>query len=166
MKGTLSSRTATVLLLSATLTVQACGTSTAPPLPTTAQLHIQAVFASAPSIATLVVIVTAPDIPSPGLVFNLEVSGGTASGTITVPTGSDRLFSVSAYDAANVKTHAGSKTVTVQQGSNPPLAITLTPLAGAQPITVTFSSFSVSVSPTTATVAVGEIGRASCRERV
>jgi hypothetical protein len=148
-----AARARSAVLLVAALTVHGCTGSTAPPPRRTAQLNLQAVF-SAAVIATLVVVVTAPDIADPGLVFNLEVSNGTASGTFDVPTGSNRLLSVSAYDASNVKTHAGSKTVNVQPGSNPTLSITLTPLAGAQPITVTFSSFVIGVSPATASIAV------------
>lgn len=48
-------------------------------------------------VAVVVVEVTAPDIETP-LAFNLDVVDGTASGTITVPAGSDRTITVTASD--------------------------------------------------------------------
>lgn len=141
--------------LAAVTLLVACERPTSPPVKTgMAQLHIQAAV-SAPTVVMLVVTITAADIPSPGLVFNLDVVGGTASGSLSVPAGSDRLINVAAYDAAHLKTHTGSKTVSVQAGTNPSVAITLTPLAGDQPITVTFSSYTVAVTPAAASVAVG-----------
>jgi alpha-tubulin suppressor-like RCC1 family protein len=107
------------------------------------------------AISTLVITVSAPDLPAP-LTFNLEVVNGTASGTLKVPPGAARLVEVDAYDTAGEITHEGSKTVDVARGSNPPLFITLMPKAGQVPITITVGNYSVVISPGSAALAVGE----------
>ena len=97
-------------------------------------------------IATLVVTVTASDIAVP-LVFNLTVSNGTASGTIKVPAGLSRTIAVTAMDAEGDTTHDGSVTIDVKPGPNPPVQIRLAPRPGQLPITVTFGSYGVVVTP-------------------
>ena len=106
-------------------------------------------------IATLVVTVTASDIAVP-LVFNLTVSNGTASGTIKVPAGLSRTIAVTAMDAEGDTTHDGSVTIDVKPGPNPPVQIRLAPRPGQLPITVTFGSYGVVVTPASATIAVGQ----------
>jgi hypothetical protein len=103
--------------------------------------------------ATIVADVTAPDIPTM-LVFNIPIVNGSATGTITVPAGSNRTITLRAYDAGGVETHNGSVTVTILPGTNPSMAIILTPLTGDLPITVTLGTVSVSVTPTSATLSV------------
>ncbi len=107
------------------------------------------------SVAMVVVEVTATDIPTP-LVFTIPTVNGVAAGPIRVPAGSNRTITLHAYDAGGVETHTGSVTLTIRSGTNQPIAIVLTPLTGDVPITVTLGSFSVTVGPTTATVAVGD----------
>ncbi|HUL49844.1 MAG TPA: Ig-like domain-containing protein [Gemmatimonadales bacterium] len=102
-------------------------------------------------VATVIVDVTAPDIPTP-LVFNIPIINGTASGTITIPAGSNRTISIQAFDAGGVETHSGTTTVNVQAGTNTSLSIVLTPLTGQLPITATLGSYVVGVAPTSATV--------------
>jgi hypothetical protein len=103
-------------------------------------------------IATLVVEVTAADISSP-LVFNLVSSNGVATGTIKVPPGTARTFTVRAFDSSGAITHEGSATVDVVPGdNNPPLNISLGPRSGHVPVTVTFGAASVIVDPASATV--------------
>src|ERR1051325_234043 len=134
--------------------VAACeGEPTPPPTSPPAQLHLTAVVGAA-TITNIVVTVSAADI-SPSLVYNFPVANGVATGTLTVPTGSDRQFRISAFDAAGVETHRADTTITVQSGSNPPLAVTLTPLTGSQPIVVTISGLRIEVQPTDTSMAVG-----------
>ena len=113
-----------------------------------------AVNLSATSISTLVVEVTAPDITMP-LIFNIEESGGVATGTLTIPAGSDRTITVGAFDSNGLETHRGSITIDVLEGTNPNVSITLLPLTGQQPVTASFGSFAVIVDPPSATVAIG-----------
>ena len=107
------------------------------------------------TVATVVVDVTAPDIPTP-LVFNIPSANGVAAGSISVTAGSNRTITLRAYDAGGVETHTGSVTLNIQAGPNPALSIVLTPLIGDVPITVTLGSFSVTVGPATATLALGD----------
>ena len=98
------------------------------------------------SINTIVVTITASDLPvSP--VFNLTVAGGVASGTLRMPPGVGRNFTVTAFDALGTITHEGQATRDVARGQNPPLAIGLTPRSGQVPITISFGDYSVSVDP-------------------
>ena len=115
-------------------------------------LRITAVTVGTP-ISTLVVQVTAADIPSP-LVFNLTVVNGVASGTIKIPPGPARTIDVTALDAQGNVTHEGSATIDVRPGQNPPLQIKLAPRSGHVPITVTFGNFGVEVTPPATTICV------------
>jgi len=109
---------------------------------------------SATSVATVVVAVTAPDIPAT-LVFNIPVSNGVASGLITIPAGSNRAIALQAFDAGGVETHSGSVLVNVQPTANQTVAIVLQPLTGDVPIVLTLGSLVVTVSPLTASLTVG-----------
>jgi hypothetical protein len=102
-------------------------------------------------IALVVVEVTAPDIATP-LVFNIPRVDGVATGTITIPSGSNRTIALRAYDAGGVETHSGSITRDIAPGTNPAISIILAPLTGDVPVTVTLGSFSVIVSPAAATL--------------
>jgi TolB protein len=106
-------------------------------------------------ISTLVVAVNALDITTT-LVFNLEVVEGIAQGTLKVPVGANRIFDVKAYDTDGEVTHEGSTTVNVKRGNNPPLSIPLRPVAGEVEITVSMGDYSVVVSPSSATLEVGQ----------
>ena len=108
---------------------------------------------SGSAIATLVAEVDAADIPT-ALIFNIPISGGIASGTITIPAGSNRTVTLRAYDAGGILTHNGSATLNVQSGTNASVAITLTPLTGDQAIVVTLGSFTVTVTPSSPSVAI------------
>jgi len=104
-------------------------------------------------VATVVADVTAPDIPTM-LVFNIPIVNGTATGTITVPAGANRLITMRGYDAGGVNTHTGSVTVNIQPGTNPTMSIVLTPLTGDVPIIATLGSFVVTVTPPSASLTV------------
>ena len=105
-------------------------------------------FAAGTAIATLVVEVSAADIPT-SLVFNLVVDEvtGAASGTVRVPQGDARLFTLTAWDAVGTITHEGQTTINVRPGTNPPVQVSLSPRSGQVPITVSFGSYSVVVTP-------------------
>src|SRR6266566_3409809 len=140
--------------VAAATVVMACEKSPTTPPPTQpAQLHLTALV-SASSVTSIVVTVSAADI-SPSLVFNFPVSNGVAAGTMTVPVGSDRHFRISAFDAGGIETQRADTTITVESGSNPPLAVTLTPLTGSQPIVVTIASLRIAVGPADTTILVG-----------
>jgi probable HAF family extracellular repeat protein len=97
-------------------------------------------------IRALVAEVTAADIPEP-LIFNIPVVDDVGTGTITVPTGSDRTITVRAYDANQIETHRGAVTINVVEGTNPAVSITLLPLVGEVPIEVSIGTLVVTVDP-------------------
>src|SRR3989442_14319642 len=108
---------------------------------------------SAAAVATLVAEVSAPDIPT-ALVFNIPIVAGVASGPITIPAGSNRTVTLRAYDAGGILTPAGSAPLNIQSATNATVAITLTPLTGDQAIVVTLGSFTITVTPSSPTVAI------------
>lgn len=117
----------------------------------TSAIRVTANTAGTP-IATLVVQVTAADIGTP-LVFNLTSVNGVATGTIRVPPGAARTFTVQAFDNTGAITHEGSATIDVNPGNNnAPLNISLGPRSGHVPVTVTFGAASVIVDPASATL--------------
>ncbi len=124
------------------------------PRPAETTLLVQADL-SGTTVATVVVEVTAPDIPAT-LVFNIPVNDRVALGTITLPAGSNRTITMRAYDAGGVATHSGSATVNIQPGTNPTITIVLMPLTGDVPINATLGSFGVTVTPVRDTLAVGD----------
>jgi uncharacterized protein YjdB len=140
------------LLATAAVTLAACTRATDAPVDTEpARLAVQANVA-ATTIATMVIKVTAPDIPTP-LVFNMKIASGSATGSLQMPAGSDRKLELDAFDANQIQTHHGEKTVSVKPGSNnPAVSITLLPIAGEQPVTAQLGNYAVSVSPTSATL--------------
>jgi hypothetical protein len=129
-----------------------CGDNPLPPGQDYGTLIVRADL-SASAVATLVAEVTAPDIPT-ALMFNIPIAGGVASGTITVPAGSNRTVALRAYDAGGIQTHAGGVTLNIQPGVNPTVAIMLQPLTGDQPLVLTLGSFTVTVTPPSPSVVV------------
>jgi hypothetical protein len=115
-----------------------------------AAIRVSANVANTP-IDLLVVTVSAQDLAF-AAVFNLPVENGTASGTIRVPPGAARLFTVEAFDANGDVTHDGAATRDVVRGQNPPLTIPLTPRSGQVPLTIFFGEYSVEVSPASAEI--------------
>lgn len=90
----------------------------------------------------------------PTLVFNFDVEESIASGTITVPTGSNRVVTIRGYDASAVETHRGADTIAVAEGINPALRITLQPLAGDIPVEVLIGSATLVVTPAADTIGI------------
>ena len=107
------------------------------------------------AVTTVVVEVTAPDIATL-LVFNIPVSGGIATSTITLPAGSARTITMHAYDGGGVETHRGSITTAIRPppATNGAITLVLAPLAGDVPINAQIGSFLVTVAPSTDTLAV------------
>jgi len=104
-------------------------------------------------VTTVVLDVTAADIPTM-LVFNIPIVNGVASGTITVPAGSNRTILLRGFDVGGVETHSGAVTVNIQPGTNATMSIMLTPLTGDLPITATLGSFVVTVTPPAVSLAI------------
>lgn len=126
----------------------------------TGKLLVYANLSQSP-VTTLVIQVTGPGILKSDLVtpdtltFNIPLSNGVASGTIAVPAGPQRVITAHAY-AGVVETHRGSITTDIAEGSNPTVTITLLPLEGDQPITVSMGTTLVIVRPNVATLAIGD----------
>ncbi len=110
---------------------------------------------SGSTVATVVVQVTAPDIPT-ALVFNIPIVDHVASAAITLPAGSGRTITMGAYDAGGVETHRGTVTVDVSAATNPTISMVLQPLTGDVPIVVTLGSFSVTVTPGVNSITIGQ----------
>ncbi|HET7274340.1 MAG TPA: Ig-like domain-containing protein [Longimicrobiaceae bacterium] len=145
-----------VLALSTLLALNACAgspTASEPGEWDMASLRVAANIAGTP-ISTLVITVTAPDIRTP-LVYNLEVVGGTAEGTLEIPAGAARTFTGQAFDTSGEVTHEGSETIDVNRGSNPPLSIALVAKHGEIEIAVSMGDYSVVVDPASATLDAG-----------
>jgi hypothetical protein len=109
------------------------------------------VFTVGTPISTLVVEITADDI-NRRLVYNLQVVDGVASGTVDVPAGEARTFTVTAFDDQHNVTHEGSATADVSPGNNPPLRVKLKPIAGEVEVIATFGEYTVLVTPASATI--------------
>lgn len=105
-------------------------------------------------IEGLTAVVTAADFADP-LVFNIVVVNGMGAGELSVPTGSERTFTIHAFDGGGVETHRGSTTVDVLPDDNPTLEVTLFPLLGSVPIQVSVGSVIVTVEPSELTLPIG-----------
>ena len=157
MFGCASRRSSGLLLAGAILGSIGCATATDVPPENRepAQLAVSA-NVSATTIATMVVTVTGPGI-APPLVFNLTISGGTATGSVTLPAGSNRKLELDAFDDKGIRTHHGETTITeVKSGSNPAITIVLLPLTGQQTVTASLGSVTITVTPNPGTVQVGQ----------
>ena len=109
---------------------------------------------AAPAITTLSITVSAADIAT-DLIFNLDMSGGAASDTITIPAGSSRTVTIRGFDENGIETHRGSKTVHLTEGLNPQLTIVLLGLTGELPLLVILGETNVAVTPEAVSLSVG-----------
>lgn len=107
-----------------------------------------------PTVVAITLTVSGPGMATATFAFPVD-STGKASGTITVPAGSERVIVGRAFDSSGVNTHEGDTTVTLVPGPNPPLMLVLRPLAGTLPIVVTFGSYSVTLTPGDSTIQPG-----------
>jgi hypothetical protein len=142
-----------LLLLLAT----ACGDAVVDPASSPGDARLAIYAATTAESDLLVLEVSGVGIPDP-LVFNIPVEDRIASGTVTVPAGSRRLFTARLYDSAGVETHRGSKEADIREGTNTPLHLVLYSLAGDATIDVIIGSYTISI---TADEPVGPIGRST-----
>jgi hypothetical protein len=111
-------------------------------------------------VTTLVIQVSGPGIVkqdnSPDtLAFNVPLTNGVASGSLAVPAGAARVITARAF-VGITESHRGSVTTNIAEGTNPTLHITLVPLVGTLPITVSIGSTIVVVRPLLASVGVND----------
>src|SRR5688500_17050732 len=106
------------------------------------------------AVAGLTVEVSGPGIGTPAPAANLAIANGIASGRVSVPAGSDRVFTVRAFDAKAIETHRGSRTADVFPGQgNAVVSVVMMPLAGGVPIEATIGTVAIAVSPLSASIA-------------
>lgn len=105
-------------------------------------------------VAAMSVEVTGPGIGTP-IVSQLDVGATSVNGTVQVPAGPDRTFTVRAFDATGAELYRGSSTVRIDGGDNPPLLVRLLPRVGSVPIDVTIGGFALTITPDSSGVAVG-----------
>jgi hypothetical protein len=146
-----ASKRAFVLSLACGMVI-GCTESPLAPIKADARLFVQAGVAGTP-ITTMTLEVTGAGIGT-NLVFNLDITDGVASGSITVPVGSDRLFTGRAFDGFGLETHRGVRSGPVHHAGNPPLSLVLLPVHGTRSVEVSIGSYAVTVTPTEATLAV------------
>ena len=151
------------LFVAASLAVLAaavgCRDATPPVQPQVAEVAISAVLTPAQQavIAAMSVEVTGPGITTP-IVVTLTVAGATVNGTVRVPAGTGRVFTVRAYDAQGNEIGSGSSTSDVRVGDNPAVTVSLnvTTPTGDVPINVVIGSYTIAVAPATVTIARGQ----------
>jgi uncharacterized protein YjdB len=143
-------------MLLATIAAAACSKSPIAAAPHEAPAAL-AFTAAVPDVQvqTVVVTVTASDIPAP-VVYSFPVRNGLVTGEMSAPAGAGRTITAEAFDAGGVTTYRGSSTVALRAGSNPPLTITMLSLVATLPITVGFGSPAVVVTPAVDTLVVGD----------
>jgi Bacterial Ig-like domain (group 2) len=149
------------LVLSVLPLVACAERGTAPPARIDTPVRVSASLTGS-AVAWLSVEVTASDIAVP-LVVTLDPSGGTAHGTITVPSGPARTFTARGYDVEGTLTHRAAATVDVAPGTAATVPLVLLPVtaggtAGGGDDRVTLSETDVVLvagltRPLTATVA-------------
>ncbi|HEX7018536.1 MAG TPA: Ig-like domain-containing protein [Gemmatimonadaceae bacterium] len=141
-----------------------CSDTTQPKVkPTPAGMGRLAVYAVTPTssgITGLSLTVSGPGIvkadgTADTLVFNLTMSNGTATGSITIPSGPARVITGHAFAGAT-ETHRGSVTMDIVQGTNPTVTITLVPFVGDVPITINVGTSLVIVTPDSVEAAIGD----------
>ena len=99
--------------------------------------------------------VTGPGIDNP-IIANLPVDSGFATGQVEVLSGSDRAFTVRAYDAQSVETHRGGDTVDIAADAVQTLSMSLSPLTGDVGVDATVGSYTVSISLPADAILVGD----------
>lgn len=111
-------------------------------------------------VADLAVSGVAVEVTGPGIVneivANLPISEGLASGSISVLAGSNRAFTLRAFDAQGLETHRGGDTLNIAADQTTILEATLTPLLGAVDIEGRVGEYTVEVTPSTGSIAVGQ----------
>ena len=106
------------------------------------------------TVARMVAEVTGPAITDT-ITSELTLSNGVGTGSVTVPTGSEVTVTVRAYDANDVETHRGTGTVTPTADGNVTVNVTVDGLDGDQPFEAGLNSYTVTVTPDSATITAG-----------
>ena len=118
LQKTKTSRSLPVLAaLTASLAFGGCGDEVLEPLSTTDLVRLRVSANVLLSTTTLILDVTAADIATP-LTFDLPIEHRLALGSITIPAGSNRTFTLRAYDLNDIETHRGSLTVDIHEGTD------------------------------------------------
>ena len=145
--------------LTASLAFGGCGDEVSDPLSAPGSVRLRVSANVLLSTTTLIIEVTAADIAT-RLAFDLPIEHRVASGSITIPAGSNRTFTLRAYDFNDIETHRGFLTVDIHEGTTPIIiSITLDPLAsdGSASIIVSIGSLVLSITPSFTTLAVGDV---------
>lgn len=137
----------------------ACGVTDAAPLQRV-PLAMQMVMpghglANAVAASYVDISITGPGVTPPVTGRFFFDTSGTATASVVVPVGFPRILEIKIYDIANVLLFQGIDTIAVLAGTNPPKVVNVTPVNGNVPIQIIVGSYVVSVSPTSATIAVG-----------
>lgn len=131
---------------------------TPPPQVTETEVAISATLTAEQQavISAMSVEVTGPGITTP-IVVTLNVSGATVNGTVRVPVGTGRVFTVRAFNAQGQEVGVGSATRDVVAGANPTVTIpvNVTTQTGDVPIDVTIGSYTIAIAPSPVTLARG-----------
>ncbi len=101
-----------------------------------------------------VLTVTGPGITTPITLTVQFDTSGVARATMTIPVGSNRQLQIDMFKGGSL-IFSGTSSFNVDAGTNQPVNLTPTPVTGTVPIVVTIGTFVVSVTPTSASVAVG-----------
>lgn len=120
----MKARSMVLLLVASIFVVAGCGKDAqSPELLCTPLLVLQAPAGALQDVATVTVRVTGPEMDA--VTGNLSVSGNQATGTVRVPAGENRTFTVEAKDSENQVLATGSTTRDLEAGSSPTITVTL-----------------------------------------
>jgi hypothetical protein len=97
--------------------------SSSPELLCTPQLVLHAPAGVLQDVATVTVRVTGPDMDT--VTKNLSINGNQATGSVRVPAGESRTFTVEAKDSSNEVLATGSTTRDLEAGTSPTVTISL-----------------------------------------
>ena len=111
------------------------------------EFDVPVVVASlADAVASVVCRIEGPGIETP-ITAQLALTGDSAKGTVTVPAGTDRTFTLEAFDRKGILTHTGAATVDVDESLTGSVAVILEALTESVPIEGRFSEVLVVVEP-------------------
>lgn len=102
--------------------------------------------------------VSGPGIDPP-IFGSFQFINDTARAELQVPLGKDRRVSVAVFDSANILIASGEATVEIGSGVPVSVPVVIAPTSGTQPIIVRVGGTSLSVSPGTLTLALGDTAR-------
>lgn len=120
----MKARSMVLLLIASIFVVAGCGKDAqSPELLCTPLLVLQAPAGALQDVATVTVRVTGPEMDA--VTGNLSISGNQATGTVRVPAGENRTFTVEAKDSENQVLATGSTTRDLEAGTSPTVTISL-----------------------------------------